>query len=110
MTIDMRSWHYRFMRFWLDFLVAPPPKTICTYFWTLALVGVITIIIGIAAIVTSPIWVLLVGITWVVYRLGFVGWLVERIDRFSAREPRPRPAWKNRVCPLIDYSYTEEHK
>lgn len=104
MKISTRSWHYRFM---MGLYQSQEPRTLCSYFWKLMFLLVITPIL-------IPFVLVLAGII-------IPGeWIKDKIEtkwdnwRYN-RPPKPYKeknenfvfayfrAAKSKVCPLIDY-------
>jgi len=98
MKINRTSWHYKFI---CDLWQMDEPNTLCQYFWTLMGTFFLTPIAIVFFIVIAP---------FIPFMLGYE-WLKEKYMRRKYGHIDKEPgifisyyrAWKNKVCPLIEY-------
>ena len=123
MKVNTNSWHYKMMRWYRE--PYDMPRTLCTYFWSVVLFGVLTLgCVGAGVVLlmaaTSPVWgtityylfgyvagldlatfvtvaYIIVGLMWL-YQYGYVP---EKIEKSLPVEYMK--AVKSKVCPMIEY-------
>lgn len=112
MIIRRDAWHYRYLE-WLGGVNFCPPKTLCSYVWTLVLVGgvmpglILFIGVGMAVLVWMKPWQFALGAVGVGFIVFVCFGMPALMERLRYRTPGLLRQWvrakKAKVCPLIEY-------
>ena len=102
MKINTNSWHYRLVSLY-DF----HPRSLCTYFWTVAAVCALTGVLVLMTIALSPILAVVLGIALLSIRWQSNRSNIPREDGLVVAYLRAR---KRKICPLITYVRSEDEK